>query len=439
MKRFLIDCLLATIFVFAMLQGILRITQLKVLNAFDPIGQALSDVELSDIAFSTLRDDPPIDTNIVIVNIGLLPRGLVARQIENIAACKPRVIGIDSFFNCPGGATDSLSCPELYDTAAYNSFARAIKKAGNVVMVTKLLQTDSLIRRLGDVSIYDSLEHTDEKLREGSIEGYASLETEAADQEDLKSCRRFNPTVSVNGTDHFAFSVQMARIYDSTKVNKLLARNNFSEIINYRGNIMDWHGASSYAGRYMVLDVEQALDTSQFVPSMLKDKVVIMGFLGEDLMDTSWDDKFFTPLNKIYAGKSRPDMYGVVVHANIVSMILNEDYIDELAQWQEYSIAFIVTFLNMALFFWINRRLPLWYDALSLTAQLAQVLLFSFLMISFMAWFDFKLNITITLAAAALVGTCFELYNSVIKAIISFLAELGFPKIPPLTNEKERV
>lgn len=438
MRKFWLECLFATLFVFGVLYGIKEITQLKLFSAFDPLGQALGDTELFDIAFSQgLREDPPIDTNIVIVNIGDLPREGIARQIKTISSCKPRVIGIDSFFDC--GLTDSLNCPWRYDTLNYKAFGDVIREAGNIVLVTKLLQTDSLIAKYGDIDIYDSLERTDEALRQGAREGYASLETDAADQEDLKSCRSFNPTMEVNGETQYAFSVQMAMMYDSVKTRRFLARNKTTEVINYRGNIVDWFGASNFASRYMVLDVEQALDTAQFVPTMLKDKIVIMGFLGSDLRDTSWDDKFFTPLNKNYAGKTRPDMYGVVVHANIVSMILNEDYIDVLADWAEYVIAFVVVFLNTALFFYITKKIPIWFDALSLLVQIIQVLLFSFLMVQFITWYDFKLNITITLAAVALVGTCFELYNTVLKAVISFMAELGFRKIPPLTKEEERV
>lgn len=225
--------------------------------------------------------------------------------------------------------------------------------------------------------------------------------------------------MSVAGETHLAFSTRIAMLFDSVKAKKYLDRNVKSETINYRGNIVDWHGASNYAGRYMVLDAEQALDTNQFVPSMIKDKIVIMGFLGADLRDTSWDDKFFTPLNKNYAGKTRPDMYGVVVHANAVSMILGEDYIGQLEDWQEYIIAFIICVLNMALFSLINRHIPLWFDGISVLAQLIQILLLSLLMIYMFTWLNFKLNLTTTLAAIALAGTCYEIYINVVKRLAS--------------------
>jgi CHASE2 domain-containing sensor protein len=391
-------------------------------NVFDPLGQSLGDMEITDITFSRLREDPLVDTNIVVVNIGNIPRSMIGQQIRTIAKFKPKVIGIDSFFdcwNCPAGQIDSLCCPLAYDTLNNLIFADAIKEAGNVVMVTKLLQSDSLLKVYGgDTDIFDSLRRTDSFLRPNTIEGYASLETDADHQEDLKACRRFNPQMKMaNGETLYAFAVQIAMQYDSVKTKKFLARNKHSEVINYRGNIYDPFGASEFPGRYYTLDWDQALDENSFAPTLFKDKIVILGFLGGDLKDTSWDDKFFTPLNKIYAGKSRPDMYGVVVHANAVSMILSEDYIEELNLFQQGFIAFVICFLNVALFMYINTKIPHWFDGISILVQLIEILLCTFTMIMIFKWSNFKLNLTLTLAAIALVGTCFELYINVVKRL----------------------
>jgi CHASE2 domain-containing sensor protein len=419
MKRFWIDCVIATAFAFCVLFGLYGVTQLKAFNAFDPLGKALGDMEFTDIAFSQIREDPALDTNVVIVNIGYLSRAQIAQQIRNLNMFKPKAIGLDIIFSCDGGLYDSINCPQFYDTLSNMIFAGAVEEAtGRMVLAHKLWQTKGLVEKRGDVAIYDSLEHTDEHLRIGAYEGFVNLETDAEHQEDLKVCRRFPPAVTVNGKTEIAYSVRLAMLFDSVKTKKFLSRNKDSEIINYRGNIVDWHGASNYAGRYAVLDWDQALDTSMFVGGMIKDKIVIMGFLGADLRDTSWDDKFFTPLNKKYAGKSRPDMYGPVVHANIVSMILNEDYIEELAEWQEYAIAIILCFLNVALFSLIHDRIPKWYDTLTIILQLAQIILITFAMMYVFSWADFKLNLTVTLAALALVGTCYEIYESIVKAFI---------------------
>src|SRR5690606_28384528 len=183
-----------------------------------------------------------------------------------------------------------------------------------------------------DPAPYDSLEHTDEDLRLNSLEGFVNLPTGAEHQEDLKVCRSVIPVVQVGDKTELAFAVKVAQAYDSAATNRFLSRGKEEEIINYRGNIVDWHGASTYPGRYIVLDWDQALDPSKFTPGLIKDKIILMGFLGGDLRDTSWDDKFFTPLNRIFAGRARPDMYGVVVHANIMSMILEGDFIDERSE-----------------------------------------------------------------------------------------------------------
>jgi CHASE2 domain-containing sensor protein len=413
MRKFWLHCFLNTLFTFGILAGLYGITKLNLFNAFDPLGKALGDMELTDIAFSQLRDDPLIDTNIVIVNIGKLPRRGIAQQIMTLSQFNPKVIALDILFACPGGLTDSVNCPAAYDTLSNMMLGMAIQGA-NTVVAEKLHQTKALIREFGDVAIYDSIQHNDISLRGDAHEGYVNLVTDAEHQEDLKVCRTLNPAIKVNDKTELAFSTMIAMLYDSVKAKNYLERNNETETINYRGNIVDWHGASSYPGRYAVLDWDQALDTTQFITDMIKNKIIVMGYLGDDLRDTSWDDKFITPLNINYAGKTRPDMYGVVVHANAVSMILNEDYITDISDIEEYIIAVIICFLNVVLFSVIIRRMPAWFDGLSILVQLLQILVLSFLMIYLFSWIDLKLNLTVTLAVVALVGTCFEIYNGVL-------------------------
>lgn len=441
MKKFMLDCVAATLFVFAVLLAIREVSQFDVFNVFDPLGQALNDVEITDITFSRLRlEVPPPDENITIVNIGNLTRAEIAMQIAAISKFKPRVIGIDSFFNCREGKTDSINCPLAYDTLSNLMLANAIAEAGNVVMVTKILQTDSLVRKYGDVARYDSLERTDPMILGNAREGYANLETNAEHQEDLKTCRSFNPKLVLeNGEEKFAFSVEVSMLFDSAKTKKFLARDKYSEVINYRGNIPDVYKASAaeFGNRYTFLDWYQPFDPSSFEPEILTDRIVLMGFMGADMNDTSWDDKFITPLNKQFAGKTRPDMYGVVVHANIISMILKEDYINVLSEWQEIAIAFTVCFLNVMLFLFIIRKIPLWFDGLSIILQLIQIVICTFFMMYALYWFNFKLNLTLTMATLAVVGTCFEIYDGVLKGAYHTITDRYKKRM--LTKRKKQV
>src|SRR5271156_4542283 len=110
---------------------------------------------------------------------------------------------------------------------------------------------------------------------------------------------------------------------------------------------------------------------------MFKDRIVVMGFLGAYLGDPSWEDKFFTPLNKKVAGRANPDMFGVVLHANAVAMILNEDYINEFPDLLLKVIAFVTCVLSVALLIVIDNKLPSWFDALSFFVQLVLILIVS--------------------------------------------------------------
>jgi CHASE2 domain-containing sensor protein len=289
--------------------------------------------------------------------------------------------------------------------------ANAIEEAGNVILVSSVQQRDTTL----DADTYDSLRRSDDMFLSAAYrDGYANLETDAAYQDDAKTCRKFNPKINIKGKDNYAFSVELARAFDSVKTERFLQRDIYSEVINYRGNVFDIHGITNYPQMFYALDVDQVMN-EEFVSEVIKDKIVIMGFLGERMDLMSWEDKFYTPLNKKLAGKSNPDMFGVVVHANIISMILNEDFVEQMAGWQEVLMAIILCLLNVALFSLINTNMPLWYDGITKLLQLIQLILYSVLMVLIFHWFTFKLSITLTLAAVALVGDVFVIYMSVIK------------------------
>jgi CHASE2 domain-containing sensor protein len=436
MRRFWLNNLIITIFVFFLMWGASKLFSLKLFDAFDPIGQALSDFEMTDYAFSKLRPDPKVEERIVLVNIGKLSRIEIAQQLSIISSYKPRVIGIDSFFNCEGGLYDTLNCPQLLDTLSNVFLSSAIEQAGNVVMVTKLLQTDSLIGT-GDVDLYDSIEYSDPMFTQFATPGFASLPTDANYQEDVKLCRSFFPKVKVNGVDQYAFSVAMAMKYDSTKTAKLFKRNRVEELVNFRGNfeiqevrVQDSNKSdvesSGFTGMFSALDISQVMN-EEFDSTFLKDKIVIMGYMGDYFGDPSWDDKFFTPLNKKVAGRANPDMFGPLVHANIVAMILNEDYIEEISEETQYAIAFISCLLIVSLFVIIDEKLPSWFDALSVIIQVILILLTSGLVVYAFAFWGVKLDLSITLAATAFVGPSYDIFKS---AENSIRKRLTIPKKP---------
>ena len=234
-KKLSRQSLTITVFVFTLMWGVDKITDFKFFNAFDPISQALSDFELTDYAFSNLRETPSVDQRIVLVNLAPT-RGLIAQQIMQLKALNPKVIGVDSFFDCEGGLYDTLNCPQLLDTLGNLMLSNAIQEAGNVVLVSKLVQTKALARK-GDIDEYDSIEYSDKMFRDYARNAYANLPTDANYQDDVKLCRSLFPKMTVNGNEELAFSVRLAMMYDSVKTEKFLARNKYEEVINFRGNV----------------------------------------------------------------------------------------------------------------------------------------------------------------------------------------------------------
>ena len=155
--------------------------------------------------------------------------------------------------------------------------------------------------------------------------------------------------------------------------------------------------------------------------SMFKNSIVMIGFLGDYFGDPAWEDKFFTPLNSKVAGRANPDMFGLVVHANAVAMIINEDYVNELAEWQKYSIAFIICFLNVMLFSWVDNKFPVLYDGFSVVLQLIQIILVSSLVVMVFASYSIKMDLTLTIGILAMVGPCFDISKSVEKTLYKVL------------------
>jgi CHASE2 domain-containing sensor protein len=432
MKKLSLQGLAITTFVFVMMWGVNKITDFKLFSAFDGMSQAFSEFEITDIVFSQLRPDPLVDQRIILVNLAP-SRGLVAQQIMKIKQHRPKVIGIDSFFDCEGGLYDTLNCPQLLDTLGNLMLSNAIEEAGNVVLVSKLLQTKKLIDKEGDVDVYDSIEYSDPKFRIFARNAYASLPTNANYQEDVKLCRSLFPKMMVNGKRELAFSVQVAMLYDSIKANKFLARGKDEEIINFRGNVelvenklgdlqLKETSSTRYPIMFYAVDWDQLLN-DEYIKDIFEGSIVMMGGMGEFIGDPSWEDKFYTPLNKKVAGRANPDMFGLVLHANVVAMILNEDYVDELPEWSKVVLAIIICFLTVILFIIIDHKLPMWFDTLSVTIQVVQILIISSIVVFAFQASSIKLDLGLSLAASALVGPAYDIYKGFENQIRAWLTK----------------
>lgn len=397
-RKIWLDVILASIFIFVLAFGISNAAALKLFDVFDPIGEAFEDMEFTDIVFSQLREAPIPDDRIVLVNVSNEPRAGIGTMLNIINQYNPKVVGIDLQFLTP---LDSMGDFILED---------AFSNTNNLVLASKILY-DYQGRKERD-----SLEQVLPRfLQHATDTAFVNLTAKgAAVQEDLKMCRSFVPHDVVNGKDQFAFGVKLAQYYDAEAAQKFLDRGNQEEVINYRGNVLSY-GSSDLGTLFSALDVADIFNEN-FTPDVIEGKIVIFCYLGKYLGDReSLEDKYFTPVNKKYIGRAYPDMYGGVIHANIVSMVLNEDYADAMGEITSYLLAVILCILNVALFSIIYIKLPRWYDGVTKLIQLVEIMFLVFMIILVFHFYSYKLELVPSLAVIALAGDSLEVYYGVLK------------------------
>ncbi|MBV6644534.1 MAG: CHASE2 domain-containing protein, partial [Cyclobacteriaceae bacterium] len=265
---------------------------------------------------------------------------------------------------------------------------------------------------------FDSIQYSWEAFTWNSTPAFVNLITDAKEQEELKFCRDFNPKQLVRGERQVAFGVKLASYLDSAAAERFLARDNEVELVNFKGNVLDF-GATKFGTKYFALDVPDVFE-GNFVPEMIQGKIVVFCYLGQYLGDrSSFEDKFITPLNATYVGRTLPDMYGGVIHANIISMILSEDYINYMSEATQITLAIVLCLLNVLLFTIIYKRIPKWYDGTTKVFQLIEVFTLFTMMIIVFNKFNYKMDLTIAIVAIALAGDSLEVYHGLIKNIFT--------------------
>jgi CHASE2 domain-containing sensor protein len=383
--------LLCTLFIFVVL-GILSSIPIQS-DVLNPVQSTFDDFELTDIVFAKLRPDTlyKADTNIVLVNIGKLDRAGIAEELRIINRYQPKVISIDAAFRFPRNMKS--------DTA----LANALASVKNLVLVSGIHRFNK------ETSQYDTLETSHPMFSRHGASGFANLIVESDDY--YKSCRSFSPKEKVRNQTELAFPVKVAQVYKPDIVKSFLDRNNTYEHINYRGNFT--------GGAFYALDVADIFDPSMedALEELIKDKIVLMGYMGENFQSRTLEDKLYTPLNENYVGKAHPDMYGVVVHANTISMILRQEYIDESPLAAEIIIAIVLCFLNVVLFTYIMHYFGDWYDSLTIVLQLMQTCLIMYVVVALFYTFHLKINLTLTLAVVLLSSNALELYYHLVLRV----------------------
>ncbi|MCP9236630.1 CHASE2 domain-containing protein [Lewinella sp. JB7] len=386
-----VHALIITALIFALI-GAVRLVTFNI-HYFDPFNNGIRDYEITDILFSQLRDPERVDREerIVLVHIARPERAEVARLLNLIGSRSPRVIGVDILF---AGRKDAEGDSLL---------AAAIARNPAVVLASNLAPYDDERRGIPGMVYSDSL--FTREARSAYTNFLAGTD---------RTVRLFNPFITtLTGERERAFGVALAEAYDPNRVGLLRWRYGDRPVrINYSGGYR----------RFLRVDGRALLETEDEEPlAVFRDRIVILGFIDSQQPDAPIEDRYFTPLNEAYTGRSLPDMYGAVIHANIVSMILDGRYIFELPPWLEALLAIVFTYVNVLVIHAIYHRLPDSYHGVTRIMQLVELFCFFFLVALLFYHFRLKIDFSTGFLALVLAYDIVMIYESFIRKRIPLL------------------
>ena len=321
-----LDTLFCTLFSL-LVSGILYLIFINI-SVLDPFYKAFKDFSFTDIYYSKALYKTERISDIILVNVKQHDRYSIAQAIEKVETQNPKTIGLDMVFK------------ERKQTFPDSILKITLHKYKNIV-TSYYSEGDSIIK------------NNSYFLNNNDIEGFINVNLSNQDAV-IRDFVGLNPKKD----ESYSFATQVALV--SGKFNKKLLPKLKDRIpINYVGN----------QNTFLTFDIDEILE-SENIPAM-KNAIVLFGYLGTPTGNTfDIEDKHFTPLNSKYAGRSIPDMYGVIIHANIVNMLTNNNFVKKAPKTVVYFVALIISFFVIMLGIKLYKRSNLAYDILIKLAQL---------------------------------------------------------------------
>lgn len=296
------------------------------LSVLDPFYRAFKDFSFTDFYYSELINDEAVFKDVIIVNVKQSDRFTIAQAIEKVQEQHPKVIGLDVVFR------------DLKNPFVDSILKKTLHKHSNIV-TSYFLENDSVISN-----------HNDFK-SDKDIEGFINMNLPNQDA----VVRDF---IGVKDAELYSFATQLALESGKLKEENLLKLKDRIPI-NYKGN----------QSSFLSFDIDELLELES-IPAM-QNTIVVFGYLGTPTGNKfDIEDKLFTPLNEKYVGRSTPDMYGVVIHANIVKMLSSNNFVKKVPKVLIYCIAIICCFLTVMFGMRLYRKSSLAYDVLIKFIQL---------------------------------------------------------------------
>lgn len=354
------DTILATIFLFVVL-WLLSVTIHT--GIMEPGKIEPHDFDYTDAVFALSGPNPSrFDSDIVIVNIGDTDRAGIAAIIQKTKSYHPKAIGVDVLFdNTEQHAGDS-------------ELAAVTSGVPNLVMAYfKHLEGEGAAGSIAGAAHY----------------GFANFPGDKGNV--IRYCLPFYKELEKNNS---SFASEIVQLADPAAYKKLKEHGAEEQAINY----------SRRDSEYVIIEYGQLLH-DMVDPNTLKNKIVLIGFYSYN--PNNIEDKMLSPKNPVFLGRSLPDMHGVVIHANIISMMLTGSYIHTMPGWLNYAIAIIIAWICIGIIIkhivnkhvWFHIIVKLWQAAILLLLIASNLLLFKYCHIKF----DFTLAIFVLIFSAEII------------------------------------
>jgi CHASE2 domain-containing sensor protein len=185
-----------------------------------------------------------------------------------------------------------------------------------------------------------------------------------------------------------SFTSSLIKIYDSTAYHEIEEMADHKIIINYTRKVTE------KKKQYQVIEAENLM-MDQVDSAAIKGKIALLAYANIDPNDI--EDKKFTPMNEKYAGKTTPDMNGILVHANILSMILEKNFIKKVPLWGNLLLAILVCWLHMSFFIHYYLESHIWFHLAAKIAQVLSAILFVWLGIEIFSRYGMKVDMKMSL------------------------------------------
>ena len=348
----------------ALLAAIIGLVSVN-LSMFNPIEQAFENFHMTDVYYEMSRSENiEMNSDIVMVDmVELRDRGEIGQVIQQICACKPRVLSVDLLFYKEGD-----------DVLANAMLLGAIDEAEVPIVLSCKLVDYNQEKNSFDTLVTSFFE---------PMGNYTFAYGNVLQDREGGIIREYTLSQKCQEKTVYSLAYQTACVYTGEKPRE--------QDINERLIV---YGDTDFP-------VINFKDVREFA-DLLRDKIVLLGTYSDE------EDAHFTPLGK---------MPGMKVQAYSMLSYIHNRNIQNLPIWFSIILAFVVCYLSSWVHYWVSRLWPK-VDSYILSG-------YYFLLAALLVWAAFlsfmhlhcNINLLYPLAGIALIETARPLYEDSVRII----------------------